>query len=216
MPVIITDGTTALKADNTYDAMRVCYYPAELSSKHIVAMSSGALTIVSSGTTNIVAAMRQIDSASVIHIRRIGLSWVTTTGFTGAQYLDFGVYIARSYSGSSSGGTPWSSASNNGKLRTSLGTPTNLDARIATTSALTAGTFTADAYPIAQIGCWCTTAAGGTGVIPLTWLVDQGPGDYPIILAQNEGLVVCPMTTMGAGGVGTLTLIVEGCSSKFN
>jgi hypothetical protein len=212
MPFTITDGITTAKADNGFDALRVCMYPAELTSKHIVAMTSGALTGVAAGTANVVAAMRQIDSASVIQIRKIQIGWITTTGFTAAQYMDFGVYVARSYTVSSSGGTAWSGASNNGKLRTSLGLPTNLDARIATTAALTAGTFTADTNPIAQCGCWNAAGAAG-GVIPMTILLDQGPGDYPLILAQNEGLIVCPMTAMGAAGVGILTVLVEGCSS---
>ena len=212
MPFIITDGTTAAKADNSFDALRASFYPAELTSKHIVSMSSGALTGVAAGTANIVAAMRQIDSSSVIQIRKISLSWVTTTGYTAAQYQDWGIYIVRSYTVSSSGGTAWNGASNNGKMRTSLGVPASMDARIATTSALTAGTFTADTYPIAQIGCWNAAGAAGA-IIPMTVLLDQGPGDYPIILAQNEGLVVCPITTMGTAGVGTLTLLVEGCSA---
>jgi hypothetical protein len=212
MPIILTDGTNLAKADNSYDALRVCYYPNELTSKHIVSMESGTITGVAAGITNIIAAMRQIDSASVIHIRKIQLGWVTATGFTAAQYMDFGVYIVRSYSASSSGGTPWSGASNNGKIRTSLGVPTSIDARIATTTALTAGTFTADTNPIAQCGCYNAAGVAG-GYIPMTILLDQGPGDYPLILAQNEGLVICPMTAMGAGGAGFLMVVIEGCSS---
>jgi len=213
MPFTITDGTTVAKADNAYEALRACYYPAELTTKYIATMKTGALTGVAAGTANIVFALRQIDSASVIQIRRLGLNWVTTTGYTAAQYQDFGVYVARSYSVSSSGGTAWSNASNNTKLRTSLTTPTSLDLRIATTAALTAGTFTADTYPVAQIGAWCATTAGGTGVVPMTWLIDQGPGDYPLVLAQNEGLVICPITAMGAAGVGNLTVVVEFCQA---
>lgn len=213
MPFIITDGTTKAKADNSFDALRICMYPVELSAKYQLLMATGALTGVAAGSANPVFAFRQIDSASVIQIRRIGISWLTTTGYTAAQYQDFGVWVARSYTVSSSGGTAWSNASNNSKLRTSLGTPTSIDVRIATTAALTAGTYTADTNAVAQAGSWCATTAGGTGVIPMTILLDQGPGDYPLILAQNEGFIIAPVTAMGAAGVGTLTVSVEFCQA---
>lgn len=212
MPFIITDGTTLAKADNGFDALRVSMYPAELTAKYMVTMSTGALTGVTAGTANPVWAMRQIDSASILQVRRLGISWVTTTGYTAAQYQDFQVHVARSYTVSSSGGTPWASTSNNSKLRTSLSTPTSMDMRIASTSALTAGTFTADTNPIAQAGCNNAAATAG-GNIAFVWLLDQGPGEYPLILAQNEGLIISPVTTMGAAGVGTLTVVVEFCQS---
>lgn len=211
MPFTITDGTTVAKADNSFDALRVSMYPNELTAKYMITMSTGALTGVAAGTANIVFAMRQLDT-TVLQIRRIGLSWLTTTGYTAAQYQDWQVHIARSYSVSSSGGTPWASTSNNSKIRTSLAAPTSMDMRIATTLALTAGTFTADTNPVAQCGCNNAAATAG-GLIPFVWLVDQGPGDYPIILAQNEGIVISPVTAMGAAGVGTLTVTVEFCQA---
>ena len=211
MPFTITDGTTTAKADNGFDALRVSMYPNELTAKYMATMSTGNLTIVTAGTANPVWALRQIDT-SVLEIRRLGLSWVTTTGYTSAQYQDWQVHIARSYTVSSSSGTAWNSASNNSKIRTSLATPTSMDMRISTTGALTAGTFTADTNPIAQIGCWNVAATAGA-YIPFTWLVDQGPGDYPIILAQNEGLIISPVTTMGTAGVGKLTVTVEFCQA---
>jgi hypothetical protein len=211
MPFVITDGTTLAKADNALDALRVCSYPAELTTKYLLTMYSGALTGVAAGTANPVFAFRQIDSASVIVVKHIGIGWVTTTGYTAAQYQDFAVVAARSYTVSSSGGTAWSGASDNGCVRTSFSAPTNVDVRIANTAALTAGTFTADGGNIVlgQAGCYNAAGTAGGYIPPSTSLVDFVPGDYPLVLAQNEGFIIYPVTAMGAAGVGTLTVNVE-------
>lgn len=208
MPFQVSDLTNTMKADGTFDAARVCFYPYQANAWYLATMTSGALTgVAASNSTGTVFSFANLGAVNML-VRRIGLSWVTTTGYTGAQYQDFGISLARSFSVADSGGTPWSSASNNTKIRTSLAAPTNLDMRIGTTAALTAGTRSVDTNVIAQAGCWNAAAAAGT-YIPFIWLVDQGPGDYPIFFAQNEGFVIWPQTAMGAGGVGTLTVTVE-------
>ena len=207
MPFIITDGTTTVKPDATLDAMRASFYPCEAAAWYQITLTSGALTGVAAGTANLVWALRQLDT-SLLLVRRIGWSWLTTTGYTAAQYQDFAVSGARSYTVSSSGGTAWSNASNNNKIRTSLAAPTSIDLRIATTAALTAGTYTADSNVFGQQGC--NNAAGTAGgYVPMTYVLDQGPGDYPLVLAQNEGIIIYPVTAMGAAGVGTLTVTIE-------
>jgi hypothetical protein len=210
MPMQIWDGTTKVVADSTLDSMRVSSYPCEASVWDLVTLASGNLTgVAASNSTGTVWSLRQVDT-SILLVRRLGLSWLTTTGYTGAQYQDWGVSVVRPFQNSDSGGTAWSSASNNSKVRTSLGTPTSIDLRIAGTAALTAGgaTRTPDTNVIAQCGCNNAAATAG-GLIPFVWLIDQGPGDYPIVLAQNEGLIIWPQTAMGTGGVGTLTVTVE-------
>lgn len=208
MPMQIWDATTKVVVDPTLDAMRASFYPCEATPWDIVTLATGNLTgVTNSSSTGTVWSLRQIDT-SLLLVRRLGISWVTTTGYTAAQYQDWGVSIARSFSVSDSGGTAWSSASNNSKLRTSFGTPTSMDLRIATTAALTAGTRTVDTNVVGQAGC--NNAAGTAGgTLQFVWLIDQGPGDYPFVLAQNEGMIIWPQTAMGAAGVGTLTVTVE-------
>lgn len=167
---------------------------------------TGALTVVTGSTANLVFALRN-GGSNIYLVRKIQIGYITTTGYTAAQYQDFGAYIARSYTGASSGGTAITISGNTNKLRTSLGTLSTPDCRISTTGALTAGTLTVDTNPIGVYGNWCAAAAAGAG-FPLTTIFDQGPGDYPLVLANQEGLVICPITTMGAaGGLGVVTFV---------
>jgi hypothetical protein len=183
--------------------------PKEATQWSQIVMQTGALTgVAASNSTGTVFSLRQIDSASVLMIQRIGIMWVTTTGYTAAQYQDFGFSVARSFSVSDSGGTAWSGVSDNNSFRTSFPGFTNIDMRIATTAALTAGTRTVDSNFMGLAGCNNLAATAG-GTIPLTWVFDQIPGEYPLILAQNEGIVMWPGVAMGAAGVGTLTVVIE-------
>jgi hypothetical protein len=83
-----------------------------------------------------------------------------------------------------------------------------MDARIATTAALTAGTRALDTNALAQIGAW--SGGAGQGLVPVqNNLWDQYTGDQLIVLAPNEGLVVANLTAMGAAGVVRLYVNVE-------
>lgn len=209
MPFIITDGTTKAKADPSFDALRMTPRPKEAVQWSNIMLQTGALTgVAASNSTGTVFSLRQIDSGSVLMIQRIGVQWVTTTGYTAAQYQDFGFAVARSFSASDSGGTAWSGASDNNSLRTSFAGFTNIDMRIATTSALTAGTRTVGSNFMGLVGCYNAAGTAG-GNIPMNWIFDQVPGEYPLILAQNEGIVMWPGVAMGAAGVGTLTVVIE-------
>ena len=206
--ILGADGATVVKVDPTFGALRVTPRPLEALTWLQISAKSGALTVVTGSTANLVFALRN-GGSNLYLIRKIQLQWTTTTGYTAAQYQDFGAYVARSYTGASSGGNAITISSNTNKLRTSfsqsLSTP---DCRISSTGALTIGTVTVDTNPIGVMGAWCAAAAAGAG-FPLTTIFDQGPGDYPLVLGNQEGLVICPMTTMGAAGVGFLTVMIE-------
>lgn len=119
-------------------------------------------------------------------VRHIGIGFLTTTAFTTAQIGDYGLFFARSFTASNSGGTAFSIAGNNTKVRTSLVAPNAMDARIATTATLTAGTRTLDTKALAQIGAW--SGGVGQGLVPVqNNLWDQYTGDQLIVLAPNEG-----------------------------
>ncbi len=147
-------------------------------------------------------------SANPVLVRRVGLGFVTTTAFTTAQIMSFGLVAARSFTASDSGGTAIALTGSNAKHRTMLATPTSLDCRVATTAALTAGTRTLDANNLAVMAGW----SGGAGVTiapALNNLLSHDTGDYPLVLAQNEGLVIANLTAMGAAGVGVATVAIE-------
>ena len=53
-------------------------------------------------------------------------------------------------------------------------------------------------------------SAAGTTITPaLNNVMSHDTGDYPIVLAQNEGVVIANLTAMGAGGVGMATVAME-------
>jgi hypothetical protein len=134
-------------------------------------------------------------------VRRVGAGFVTTTAFTAAQQVELGLLLARNWTVADSGGTVIALTGNNGKHRTSLGTPTSIDCRIATTAALTGGTRTVDANTIGQQAGW--SAGAGVTIPPSPDnLLQHAAGDYPLVLTQNEGFFVVNLFAMGAAGVG--------------
>jgi hypothetical protein len=117
-----------------------------------------------------------------------GLSGSATAFAAGFGKVD--LVVARSWTADGSGGSAATLTGNNQKRRTSMGTTLVGAARISSTAALTAGTKTLDTQAIGQY-----SAAFGTGTsvqwIPQTQLFHQVGGvESPLILAQNEGLVV--------------------------
>lgn len=185
--------------------LRVGLYPVNVAGWFSVGAKSGLVTGVAAN--GVLFSLRNI-SGQLLMIRRIGLGFVTTTAFTAAQLLDWSLFIARNFTSSDSGGTAIALTGNNAKHRTSLASPTSIDMRIATTGALTAGTRTLDANAKSQLSMW--SGAQGAGITPgQDNLFSHTPGDHPIILQQNEGLVIANNTLMGAAGVGNLYVNLE-------
>jgi hypothetical protein len=109
--------------------------------------------------------------------------------------------VSRSFTASDTGGTPIALTGSNGKHRTSLTTFTSIDCRIATTGSLTAGTKTLDANHLGQVAAWI--GAVGAGISPASNnLISYDTGDYPVVMAINEGVNIMNITAMGAAGVG--------------
>lgn len=196
---------TALLVDPGSGAARVSVRPMDVLGWFSVSALTGNLTAVAASTP--VFSFRNL-AANPILVRRIGMGFATTTAFTTAQLMSFGLTIARNFTVSDSGGTAIAFTGNNAKHRTSLGTPTSLDCRIATTTALTAGTRTIDTNMIGtQIG-W-SGAAGTTIMAAPNNILSHDTGDYPIVLAQNEGIVISNLIAMGAAGVGVASIAME-------
>lgn len=203
----IQGGASGIMADvdTTMKALRTNVRPVEISGWFSIAAQTGLLTTASAG-----GAIFSIRNASsnLIMIRRVGVGFVCTTAFTAAQRMEFGLIVQRSFSASDSSGTAITISGSNLKHRTSLGTVTNLDARISTTGALTAGTKTPDSNYIGIQGFW--VAGVGTSLVTgLDNLFSHNTSDYPLILAQNEGININNIVVMGAAGVGVAYVNVE-------
>lgn len=207
MAIIQSGGAagTALLVDANFGAARVAVRPMDVLGWNSVGVASGLVTGLAAGAT--IFSFRNLSNNPVL-VRRAGVGFVTTTAFTAAQMVSFGLSAARAFTVSDSGGTAIALTGNNAKHRTSLVTPTSLDCRIATTGALTAGTRTVDANALGIQAGW-SGAAGATIAPALNNLLSHDTGDYPVVLAQNEGLLVVNQTAMGAGGVGTAFVGIE-------
>jgi hypothetical protein len=209
MGVALKDGATtglaAVDAGN-YKALRVTPVPMSSLAWVSVGAESGALTGVAAAGA--VFSLRNIGT-SILVIHRIGCTFVTTTAFTAAQRMAFDLVIQRSFSVSDSGGTAIVLTADNAKLKKDLAALTNVDARIATTTALTAGTKTADTNPLAIVSAW--SGGAGQGILPNITdnLFRTGPEDHPIILKTNEGINIRNVVAMGAVGVGVLTVNLD-------
>jgi hypothetical protein len=178
-----------------------------------IAAVSGLLTGVAAGTASAghLFAFRWAPASSLPKfavISRLRARLFTIAGFTAAQEFGMDLSVLRSYSAAHTGGTGQTLTGDNAKKRQVFPTTAANDIRIGTTGALTAGTHTFDAQPIAQ-SAYAELAAAATvakGVQEL-YVSTEDLDRYPLVLAANEGLCIRNTVAMGAGG--TARLVVE-------
>jgi hypothetical protein len=128
-------------------------------------------------------------------VRRARVEIMVATA-SSAGIPEIGMYFARGFTASDTGGTVISLAGNNQKRRTSLATSqinTNGDMRFATGGVLTAGTRTPDPFPV--LATMAPLAVGP----PVYEEFGGSLEDEPIVLAQNEGLVLQNINALTAG-----------------
>lgn len=178
-----------------------------------IAATTGTLAAALAASAQLFYA-RWTDATRFCVIHRFKASFQTLTPFTAATLTDFGFDLHKATAISAGGGgTDLSSAKT--KMRASMG-PSLFDAaglmRVAQTAGLTAIT-TLDAYPIAQsIGDPNqTNPAAGTeeprvNDPTLLYQCDLASGEYPLVLAQNEGIVLRNRTVWPAAGTGIVQI----------
>lgn len=198
--VLGSDGTTVAAIDPGHDAQRVSIRPMRVTAWSSIAAATGLVTTLAAGAP--VFSFRY-TGVRVLLVRRVAIQWINTAAFTTSQRLEWGLYVARTFTTFDTGGLPLSAGS--GRHRSTLATPA-VEARIAMTTALTAGTRTLDTHPLG-IAPMFSYAAGAT--LPQTHLLSHDSGDHPLALVQNEGFIVSNMLLMGAAGVGVLYAQVE-------
>ncbi len=148
-------------------------------------------------------------------LQRLRARLTTVAGYTAAQEAGIDVILARNFTAADSGGTSLTLTTNNAKKRTDFPLTKVASINIATTAALTAGTRTLDAQPIAaqtshELAQAATVQTGFSEVL----LTNDDLDRYPVILSGTtagaptaEGLIVRNLVSQGAGG--TARLIVE-------
>lgn len=213
-------STTLLTVDPTFVAARTSDHPPEILGAYGMSMTSGALTTItgantSTGTLYPVYGFRWAPATStqLCMVRRIRIGFATTTAFGTAQSLQFMLVAARNWTVNLSGTTPLSasfSQTNTAKRRTVMpqsGFAAGSGQIIMSNATVLTGTsYTQDSQ---YMGSVVGTSNGIGTSIPMTDILSQSPGDYPLILANNEGFIISNGQTMGATGVGNLIVAVE-------
>lgn len=169
---------------------------------------------ISTATSTLAAAshifqLRNASASNLILVRNVSISAVATTGFTAAQLFDVGLAIARAWTVDGSAGQAFAFTGSQNLLRTSMQAPAALTARLCSGAALTPGTLTTDTNDLAVLEAWAVAATAGVlfNMQPI-FNFDDG-GGYPIVLAQNEGIILRPKTAWGAGGAVRFAVRVE-------
>ena len=204
------NSTILQTIDPTMLAARTSERPPECLGAYSMGLTSGALTVAAAGSTVYSFRWAPATSTNLCMIRRVEIGFSTITAFTAAQTLQYSMQIARQWTASDTGGTAAAfTQTNTGKMRTVM--PTSAFAgggqiMIANTGANTAGTRTLDTQAMAF-------TQGSSTALATTMLnnpiYQHQTGDYPLILAANEGFIINNVQVMGAAGVINLTVNVE-------
>ena len=189
-------GTVADVDGTTFRALRVAIRPADYGTLGSYSLSAVTGTLAAAIAANSeLCQFRWTDATRLGVVRRVSVSAGLNAAATAAALLSLEAVIARSFTVAGTGGTALTITGNNGKLRTSMGTTLLGELRVATTAALGAGTKTLDTQGVGLLAYSVLTGAitlvvSGT-IVPLSNLYDSDNADgHPIVLAQNEGVIV--------------------------
>lgn len=160
-------------------------------------------------------AARWGDATRLALITSLRTRFLPLTPFTAATLTDHtsvDAVTGRTYTASHTGGTALTLTGNSFKMRASMGTTLFTDLRMMTTAALGGGTITLDPHPFSQSirkGNRVNPAAATEEVVlpqadGLNIDFDTARGEHPILLVQNEGIVIRNRTVWPAAGTGVL------------
>jgi hypothetical protein len=224
-PPSLTEGNQAALSFDLAGNLRVYGHPPNVLGCYTVNGRTGTYSALSAGA--ILFSMRNSSSTVLEVIQRVKINVITSTAATTAGEAERELHIIRSFSASDTGGTAVTLTGNNAKMRTSQATSTVGDMRFG--QPLTAGTGTADANPVSSAIAWLPlnftgvdigcTGAGPTGAVwacaggyPVDLLNATNGQEYPIVLAQNEGIrITIGKDAMPAAAVQQTTVTVGWC-----
>lgn len=187
------NGGTVAEVDGTnFRALRTTLRPIDYGALGAFRVSGLSGTMAAGLAANAeVFQFRWVDATRLCVITSViwdGLSGSATAFAAGFAKVD--LIIARSWTADGSGGSTLTLAGNNQKMRSNMNTTLVGGARIASTAALSAGTKTLDTQAVGQYSAAIGTATS-TQWIPQVDLFHVDPGgETPIVLSQNEGIVV--------------------------
>lgn len=203
-------GVVAEVDGSTYRALRSTIRPVDYGALGSYRVAQTVGLVVTQAANGTLFSFRWADATRfcVIHYLRLQEIQTSATATAALNDLRYQVFIARGFTASDSAGTAITLTGNSMKKRTSMGTSLVTDIRFSTVAAgLTAGTRTLDSNPILELQTNVLAVFPTAGFSqPFSKELDLTNGqDSPIVLAQNEGLIVRgPTTVFGAAGTGNL------------
>ncbi len=200
-------GTTAARTaevGSLFKGVAVTPKPHDVVGSYMVAARSLEIA-AGSGSAAEVWAFRNPSTTKVCAIKRIHIQANTiATGFTAGVAI-FDLKVARAFTVSPTAGTTVVLSGNNCKLRTDHATCVAV-IDVADASVLTSGTEVADTTPIATIVETFPTTVQ-IKLMDRTMLEIKEGGCYPVVLEQDEGLIL--YSTVPATGTWFLTVTCE-------
>ena len=191
------NGGTVAEVDGTsHRALRVANRPLDVGSlgHYRLSMASGTIAAALAANGELFH-FRWTDATRLAVVHKVLISAGANVAATAAGLVALEAVIARSWSAAGTGGTAATITGNNQKTRTSMGTTLLGEARCASTAALGAGTKTLDSQGVGNlaigIGTGALTTTPVLTLIPKTDLLEMDANEpHPVVLAQNEGLVI--------------------------
>ena len=196
-------GAGIQEVDPTFNAARVGLYPGPIVGSYAVSARTGNITLIAAGGALFTA--RWTSATHYALIRRVYAKWVMTTAFAANQEIGLEWIFGRSWSVSPSAGTAISTAGAFQAKRSSF--PTSKfatgDMRIATAAAVTVGTVTPDGQAL-------YSRNGFSNLTPhLEMERDWISNHFPLVLAQNDGILLRNTILMGAAGIAGVHIGIE-------
>lgn len=160
--------------------------------------------------------IRNPHATNLIVIHDVLVEWIQTAAHTAAILDSLDLYRLTSFSAIDTTNTVTPVAS---KLRTSYATlvaGTDVDLRGVTVAGaaagMTGGTSTPDSAPLRQFGQWLLAAVPTAGpVTPIvgSYTPNVAHGESPLILVQNEGLVLRNRVLLGAAAGSSVSIDIQ-------
>lgn len=215
MPIQIqgAGGSVVGVGAESFKGMHVVLKPTDYSTlgHYRIAVATGTMAAALAAGA-IVFSARWGDGSRFCVIKALRVHFLPLTAFTANTLTDHtsvDAFIARSFTASHTGGTALTITGDNQSMRASMGASLFTDMRISTTAALGGGTLSLDAHPFAaglRKGNRANPSGGAEeqlyNVRDLDYALRLDNGEHPIVLAQNEGIVVRNRTVWPAAGTG--------------
>lgn len=201
-------GTVSEVDGTTFRALRTTLRPTDHGAFGQYRLATTIALVVTQAANGTLFSFRWGDATRLCVIQDIRLQCIQTAAATATIMPSFEVLIARSFSASDSAGTAITLTGNSMKKRTSMGTTLVTDIRKSAVAAgCTVGTRTLNADPVFIMPTQQTITTPNNTLYSADLDFDSGSA-HPIVLAQNEGIIVRGPTVV-FGAAGTANLIVD-------